>query len=178
MSRGVHPSPWQAPYHGLHRAAQRRRRFTSISSRIPKWPNQRRFSKMEAQNRRIHHGANSRQNPLRRQPYNPSASRPRHHRLSLGSATLPGPFAPSARIAAPASGPSLFPPDQPRSFTPFGPSIQVSAAASRLPPFALPHHAHPHFPQSVDAPSRIGRHGGCGYSIFSGNTAFVQLNRL
>ena len=146
MSRGVRPSPWQAPYHGLHRVTQRRWRFTSISSLKPKGPNQRRFSKMEAQNRRIHHGANSRQNPLRRQPYNLSASRPRHHRLSLGSATLLGPFAPSARIAAPASGPSLFPPDQPRSFTSFGLSIQGSAAASRLPPSALPHPAHPHFP--------------------------------
>ena len=27
-------------------------------------------------------------------------------------------------------------------------------------------------------PFRIGRHRGCGYSIFSGITAFVQLNRL
>ena len=178
MSRGVRPSPWQAPYHGFHRAAQRQRRFTEISSRIPKWPNQRRFSKMEAQNRRIRYGANSRQNPLRRQPYNQSASRPRHHRLSLESATLLGPSAPSARIAAPASGLSLFrlgSAPQPHALRPFhlGQRCGIAPPAFRpAPPRASTLSA------ICGYPSRIGRHGGCDYSIFSGNTAFVQLNRL
>lgn len=70
---------------------------------------------------------------------------PSDRRRSLGLSPLP--------LASPHQPRALrsFHSDQPRSFTPFGPSIQVSAAASRLPPFALPHHAHPHFPQSVDA---------------------------
>lgn len=178
MSRGVRPSPWQAPYHRLHPAAQRRWRFTGISSRKPKWPNQHRFSKMEAQNRRIHHGANSRQNPLRRQPYNPSASRPRHHRLSLESATLLGPFAPSARIAVPVSGRSLFPlgsAPQPRALRPFHPGQRyglVTPAFRPSPPRV------PTLSAICGYRFRIDAHGGCGYSIFSGITTFVQLNRL
>lgn len=74
------------------------------------------------------------------------------------------PFALSARISPAASRPSAFP--------------SRSALRPRAPrPSPSPPRA-PTLSVICGCPFRIGRHSGCDYSIFSGNTAFVQLNRL
>ena len=140
MSRGVRPSPWQAPYHGLHRVTQRRWRFTGISSRKTKWPNQRRFSKMEAQNRRIHHGANSRKTRCVGSPTThqhrglATTGFPSNQRRSLGLSPLPLASPPRPRVLR------SFPRISPAASRPsdFPSRSALLPRDSRLPPFPTP----------------------------------------
>ncbi len=178
MSSGVRPSPWQAPYHRLHLAAQRRRRFTR--DKLPKTKMAKSTLLFEEQDAKPANTPRGKFSPkpvasTALQPISIAASPPpafprisdapwafrpfrSHRRPGLGSFALSPGSAPQLHVLRP------FHPGQRCGIVPFA----LRPSPPRTPTLSA----------ICGCPSRIGRHGGCDYSIFSGNTAFVQLNRL